>query len=917
MSASRSFKEIFDAPAHAQALREALGAQTIDTPQGRAVAVSLLRPALVEARARLRARFCQRMQPGAALGDMARVLDAVVAMLYELSVAALEPRKMERGFTLVAVGGYGRCELFPYGDVDVIFMHDAWPREPVQRVTEPILYVLWDLGLQVGHAVRSLEDTLSHAQGDISARTALIDMRFVCGSQELYATLERRFRSDIVETQSVLSFVEAKLAERDERHARLGDSRYVLEPNIKEGKGGLRDLHTLYWLARYVYPIAQISDLVTIGLLNAEEHKAYEAALQFLWKVRIHMHFIAGKAQERLTFDMQRQVAEAMGYQGEPYTRAVERFMKRYFAAARAVGNLTRIFCATLEEEKKRKPRTPFGALLQRPRTLDGFTVDGERLNIPDGEMFVREPWRLIGLFATAHRHGLDIHPHALRSVTQHLRLITRALQKDATANRLFMDILLSADNPETALRRMSDAGVLGRFIPDFGRVSGQMQFDMYHVYTVDEHTIFAIGLLHAIEKGQYKKDFPIASEVVHHIVSRRVLYLALFCHDIAKGRGGDHSMLGEQVARALAARFGFSAQEAETAAWLVRYHLLFSNTAFKRDINDVTTIRDFVEKVQSPERLKLLLVLTVADIRAVGPKVWNGWKGALLRDLYYRAEELMGVRPPVTPEQQLQRLQEVLHEALPLWSGDVILQYLDLGSPAFWQGCEPYQHAAIARLHRELHERDLPIILDTRHDAFRAITEIILCTPDQHGLFSKVAGAMALAGANIVTSKIFTLKDGIAVELFVVQDAEGKAFDRPDRLARLSVLLEHVLLGAMDPQQEFERRRTSYPTRREAFTAPPAVFIENKLSTTHTVIEVNGRDRIGLLYRITQTLAQLGLTISTAHISTYGERAIDVFYVKDMFGMKIVSESKLLQIRDALMETLAEPAPAGRKGVA
>ncbi len=867
--------------------------------------VAALRPLLESARCERREQFLSGGTAASLVRDLARILDAVLDTIY---TTARTHHALDAGckLSLFASGGYGRKELFPHSDIDICLLYQPTQREQAEAVSGFLTHCLWDLGLTVGFSLRSIEESLTLARQDVTIKTALLDARFVCGSKSLFAEFHQQFFAAI-EQESAMEFVEKKLAERDERHKKAGDSRYVLEPNIKEGKGGLRDLHTLYWIARYIYHIESVEDLVTLKFLTKEELSAYHRAERFLWDVRCHLHYLAGRAEERLTFDMQRQISEKMGYTDDKLSRAVERFMKRYFQMAKIVGNLTRTLCAVLEEHKKRKPK---GSLVEKPRELGAFIVEGDRLNVTDPKLFEEDPVQLIELFHIAHHHKLDIHPQTWQLISRSLDLVDSKLMKNPRANQLFMDILLSKTNPDQTLSRMNETGLLGVFLPDFGHTIGQMQFDMYHVFTVDEHTINAIRILHQISTGTLSSELPLATQIFPLIKMRRALFLAMLCHDIAKGRGGDHSTLGEEIVRKMARRFACTEDEIETAAWLVRYHLLMSHTAFKRDINDPKTIADFVAQVQSPERLRLLLVLTVSDIRAVGPTIWNGWKGALLRDLYYRAESLMGASDIHSEKRRREELIAEMKTALPTWSDDAIHDYLELGNTGFWSGLDGEAHARIARMVKELPTLPFPLKLDTRVDRFRAITDMILCTPDQHGLFSQISGALALCDVNIMGAKIFTLKNGVAVEIFQVQDSEGRAFDKPDRLAKLAVVIEQVLSGQMSLEREFSKHAKPYPSRYDAFKVPPRVFIENKVSAHHTVIEVGGKDRIGFLYSVTRVLSDLGLTISTAHISTYGERAVDVFYVKDVFGMKVYHEGKLQEIRERLTAALTPVVP-------
>jgi [protein-PII] uridylyltransferase len=598
-----------------------------------------------------------------------------------------------------------------------------------------------------------------------------------------------------------------------------------------------------------------------------------------------------------------------MGYTDHTGARGVERFMKHYFLVAKDVGDLTRIFCALLESEQHRLPRFSWRRLGFLKRSIAGFNVDGGRLDVASEQAFRDDPVTFIRLFHAAEENGLDIHPRALRLITQSLRLIDADLRANPEANRLFMEILASRKDPETTLRRMNEAGVFGRFVPDFGRVVAQMQYDMYHVYTVDEHTIFAIGILHKIETGALKEELPLPTALMATIDSRRALYLAVLLHDIAKGRGGDHSVLGEKVAERLGPRVGLSAEETETVAWLVRWHLLMSNAAFKRDIDDPETISDLAARVQSPERLKLLLLLTVADIRAVGPHVWNGWKATLLFELYHRTLELMsGGLATDARDVRIKATQQAVRALLRDFTDAEFDAFIARTYPSYWLSSDAQTLARQGRLTRNAARTQAPLSVDTRVDVARAVTEVTLHTADHPGLFSRIAGALALAGANIVDAKILTLADGMALDTFLVQDRTGGAFDRPEKLAKLAVLFENVLSGRVKPHLELNEP-PGIASRTQIFTVLPRVLINNTASRTHTVVEVNGRDRPGLLFELTRALTGLNLQIASAKISTYGEKVVDVFYVKDLFGHKVEREERIKSIREKLATVLAEPA--------
>ncbi len=903
-----------------RALSEALSRVAADTTTpDRAAVVALLRDALQAGRATIRVRFEAAGSAAHTIAEQCFLIDQLIRVLFDFVAEHVyplaNPTEGEK-LAVVAVGGYGRGEMAPYSDVDLLFLLPYKRTPHTEQVVEYLLYLLWDLRLKVGYSVRSVDESLRYAKTDLTIRTALLEARYIWGEQSLFAALKSRFDSEIARGTAA-QFVEQKLAERDARHKRVGDSRYTLEPNVKEGKGGLRDLHTLYWLAKYIYRIEDVAKLVEFKVLAEDEFQRFARAQDFLWTVRCHLHYFAGRAEEHLTFDMQTRIGERMGYRENAGSRGVERFMKHYFLVAKDVGDLTRIFCAVLEVDQKGRRRLGW-LRWPRLRSLSGFTLDGDRLTIPSETFFKDDPVALLRLFHVAQEQELDIHPRALQAVTRSLRLVNAELRDNPEANRIFLEILTSKKDPETALRRMNEAGLFGRFIPDFGRVVAQMQYDMYHVYTVDEHTLFAIGILHQIEQGALKDELPLATAIAPTICSRRALYLATMLHDIAKGRGGDHSELGEKIALKLGPKLGLTSEETETVAWLVRWHLLMSNIAFKRDLSDPETIRGFAERVQSPERLKLLLVLTVADIRAVGPKVWNGWKAALLRELFHSAHELIsGGANAGARDARVAEAQEEARKLLPEFSDTDFAAFVGRGYPFYWLSLDAETHARQARLMREADRSGAPLRVETRIEPQRAVTEVTVYTADHAGLFSRLAGALAVNGCNIVDAKIMTMTNGMALDTFWIQDQNGEPVDRPDKLARLSVAFENVLTGDLKPHREFARP-PAIQSRTNVFTVAPRVLFDNQASLSYTVIEVNGRDRPGLLHELTRELTRLSLQVSSAKISTYGEKVVDVFYVKNLFGHKVEQDEKLAEIRTALSEVLAkgnqpQPAPARR----
>jgi [protein-PII] uridylyltransferase len=890
-----------------RALEEALARLVEDLPTGneppRLQVLTLLRVALTTGRVEIRRRFEApgplRNDGPAVLAATSFLMDQLVRVIFDFAdtrvFPAANPSAAER-LGLMATGGFGRGELAPLSDLDLLFLRPYKQTPRGEQIVEYTLYLLWDLGLKVGHATRTVEESLRYAERDPTIRTALLEARYLWGDRALCDELMKGFAQKF-STGDGRDFVEAKLNERDQRHLRMGDSRYVVEPNVKEGKGGLRDLHTLFWIAKYLYRVNEPAELVAKGVLTEGEARHFERAERFLTTVRCHIHYLSGRADDRLSFDLQREIASRLSYQDRPGSRGVERFMKHYYLHAKTVGDLTRIFVAALEDSHRRKPK--LSALWQtlRPRQLGGFRLDGERLAAATPDAFEKEPINILRLFHVAQENDLDIHPASLRQITQNIRLVDR-LRNDPEANRLFMEMLTSEHDPETTLRRLNEAGVFGRFVPDFGRVVAQTQHDMYHTYTVDEHTIRAIGMLANIENGTLKEDLPVSTEVVHKILSRPVLYLGVLLHDIAKGRGGDHSVLGAEVAMQLCPRLGLSAAETETVAWLVRHHLAMSATAFQRDLMDPKTIESFAALVQSPERLKLLLVLTACDIRAVGPNVWNGWKAALLRQLYHATEHILsGGTLSGGRGERIKAVQADVSQRLSGWTEAEKDEHFARGYPSYWLSFPIDTLVRQAELVRRAEHDHQPLAIEHRIDADRSVTEVTIYTLDTHGLFARLAGAMAISGANIVDAKIFTMANGMALDTFWLQDLEGKPFDGPQRLARLAARVEIALSNRLDIARELDSQRNSWPQRDRIFTVEPRVLINNNASDTFTVIEVNGRDRPGFLHVVTRALTRMNLQIATAHITTYGERAVDVFYVKDLFGLKIVHQDKLKQI--------------------
>jgi [protein-PII] uridylyltransferase len=845
-------------------------------------------------------------------GDMDRMIRAVYDFAMERVFRVNNLSRGER-LALVAVGGYGRATLAPGSDIDLLFVLPYKQTPLGEQLAEYILYMLWDLGLTVGHATRSIDECVRLSKADTTICTAILDMRYLYGDSELYKELERRFDEDVVKN-TASSFIQAKLAERDARHKRMGETRYLVEPNIKDGKGGLRDLQTLFWIAKYFYRIADRSDLVRKGVLSRAEYNTFVKCEDFLWAVRCHLHFLTGKAEERLGFEVQRGLADRLGYKSHPGLKDVERFMKHYFLIAKDVGDLTRIICSALEEEEvKQAPAfnrflqtLPFARRTQKIQGTHDFIIENKRINIADEDVFEKDPVNIIRMFWFADRDGLDFHPDALQRIRRSLKLINKSLRTDPQANRLFMDILTSHSDPALNLRRMNEAGVLGRFIPDFGKVVAMMQFNMYHHFTVDEHLIRSVDVLSKIERGLLEEDHPLASSLLPDMENhRRILYIAIFLHDIAKGRPKDHSIAGAEVAEKLCPRLGFSVQETELVAWLVRDHLTMSTVAQSRDLSDRKTIEDFVATVQTVLRLKLLVILTVCDIRAVGPGVWNGWKGQLLRTLYSEAELAMtGGFSGINRKERAQHAREDLAEQLAHWPEQDRNDYVRRHYDNYLLTVDIDDQVRHAEFIRKALTAEKKLATTVKTNQFQAITEITVLAPDHPRLLSIIAAACSSAGAKIDGAHVFTTSDGWALDTILINrefDDDGDEFRRAKRIGKV---IEDVLSGR-EYMPDMLAHRMKPRRGLKAFSIKPSVAIRNTLSNRFSVIEVEGLDRPGILSEITSALSDLKLDIHSAHITTFGEKVVDTFYVTDLTGHKITDPGRQKRIQKVLADVL------------
>ncbi|MEL6167354.1 MAG: [protein-PII] uridylyltransferase [Pseudomonadota bacterium] len=905
--------DVFDAAEIAHRLDRALVGLTAEK-EIRSAACAVLKEAMKTSRAAIADGF--RAYPRRSretVSAYAALTDGIVRAVFQLVRDRIHPNPTPSAgerLAVFAVGGYGRAEMAPYSDVDLLFLSPHKMTPWAESVIESMLYIFWDLHLKVGHASRTIRECVRLGREDYTIRTALLEHRFLTGDDALGETLTARLWKDLFDGTGA-EFIEAKLTERAERHRKQGGQRYMVEPNVKEGKGGLRDLQTLFWIAKYVYRVDDPAELVEAGLFRQDEYDTFADAEAYLWAVRCHLHLIAGRAMDQLTFDLQVEVAERMGYVDRVGRRAVEHFMQDYFRQATHVGEVTRIFLTGLEARHVKQGPSLTRLFRRRPRVKKGYEIVHNRLRHVNEAAFLAEKTNLLHIFEEALRTGYLLHPDAMRVIQSNLSLIDEEMRTDPEANKIFLGLLLNHGNPERALRRMNELGVLAAFLPEFAPVVAMMQFNMYHAYTVDEHTIQCISILAQIEREELIEELPIASRILKAGVNRKVLYAALLMHDIGKGRDEDHSILGARIARKAVPRLGLKKAEVETVEWLVRNHLLMSDVAQKRDIADPRTVRDFAKAVKSRKRLDLLTVLTVCDIRGVGPGTWNNWKAQLLRSLYREtAEALDGGLEDLNRESREAEARRTLREALGDWEPKARRAELARHYGPYWQGLPPSVHRVFADLLLGISDDEVRV--DLLPDEDRDATRACFALADHPGIFTRLAGALAIVGANVVDARTYTSKDGYATAVFWVQDGDGNPFEE-SRLARLRSMIERTLKGEVVARTALNAR-DRIKKRERVFRVPTHVTFDNEASDIYTVIEVDTRDRPGLLYDLARTLSEANVNIASALIATYGEQAVDTFYVKDVFGLKFHSEAKQKQLEKRLRTAIEEGAERARR---
>ena len=905
-------------------LRERLAAVAGDA-DARARALAILSAERDAAVQHARARFEGGRLDGV---ETARLLsavhDALVGAIWDFATTHIlpnaNPSESER-MALCAVGGYGRGEMAPFSDLDLLFLTTDKKTPPhVEQVTEYVLYLLWDLGFTVGHSVRTSDQAIRLAKEDQTILTALLDLRHLRGDEVLSEQLHTRVRRELTRG-SGRPFIAGKLAERDARHAREGGSRYVIEPNIKEGKGGLRDLHVLYWIARFLDHDGALSDpqdvdgYVQMGLFDPQAASRFARAADFLWRARHHLHWMSGRATEALSFDRQVELCRLMGHASGPVEVAVERFMREYFTNAKEVGALTRIACAQLEASRAIKIPNLFPFLPGRRKNLKNpaLAIETGRLTFKDTLEIKTNPTVILELFETAGRRNLDIHPDALQAIDFRRNLIDPEFRRAPENADVFLRLLDTAKAPYATLKLMNEAGVLGRYLSEFGGIVARTQFNMHHAYTVDEHTLRLVSEADDLMDGRNAEALPLATQVARGLTreQRRILLLACLLHDTGKGQG-DQCVEGAQLARRACRRLGMSREVTDTVAWLVRSHLAMSETAQRRDISDPDTVAEFAELVGSPARLDLLFVLTVCDIRSVGPGVWNDWKATLLRQLYTASRDLLDGAPELDRAARAASLAEQVEDKLPAEMAKRVVPVLDGLGTDYWLGFDMADLLRHARFFDSVAESGLEQAVQTRVDTRNDVTEAWVLGWDRPGLFADLARAIASCGASVAGARLHTgpaSDDGRAriMNVFYLQNGEGHAFGADSGHAR--DLLTRRAVRVLEAGEADMAIADPLPSRRaDAIPVAPRVRFVEAPHSGLTIIEVEGRDRPGLLAALATALHEGGVDVRSAHIEGVGERAVDAFYVCPQTPDALSDEGRK-RLRAALRGALSGPA--------
>ena len=808
---------------------------------------------------------------------------------------------------VIAQGGYGRGELNPHSDIDLLFLY-AWKISPyVEAVTERLLYTLWDAGLQVGHATRTLKETIGLSASEMKVKTALLDARYLCGNYDLYQEFEKAVESRLVKKR-VNRFVQEKLVENRQRHESYGGSVYLLEPDVKDGEGGLRDIHTARWIARVRAGAKDLDALALQGIVGAGDVAKLKVSQDFLLRVRNELHFSRGKHQDQLTFEEQEKVSQALGFEGEGTLKAVEVFMRNYYLHASEISRLTSLIIHRLTDAS----RPLAGGLYSFAKTVrEGMCVSHGHLYVTKPSILKSEPGHLMDIFVEMQKHRCELSHETRELLRDQTGLIDDRFRGSAAANVPFFKVLKWKERVYETLLEMHRCGILGAFIPEFGRLLCMALHDAYHIYTVDQHSLKLIQEIERLKAGEYKDGLPLLTQLARDADKIELLYLGLMFHDIGKGFGGGHSEIGARLVRPIARRMRLNADDGALVEFLVRHHLLMTHTAFRRDLEDDKTTFDFAKTMGSIDNLKMLYLLTFADVKAVGPDVWNPWKASLLGELYIKTLNLLEEMEKGEFQREdvravLRRIQgRVRRQLAKDHPADQVDHFLESMPERYFLSTPENDIPA----HFELMERfsGKGAVTSVDHFPERDCSSVVICTQDRPGLFASITGTLTALNLDILNARIFTSSDGRILDVFRVSHrGRSELVMAEQKWNKFRSTLDDVLEGRLDVARLVENFQRSAFLQRHAPKVTTVVQVDNEASDHFTIVEVFTEDRIGVLFKITYALHQLGLSIHVAKISTNVDQVADVFYVTDETGKKIHDPARLDGMHRSLYESLA-----------
>jgi [protein-PII] uridylyltransferase len=808
---------------------------------------------------------------------------------------------------LVAVGGYGRGELNPYSDIDIMFLHDgSLSAARVEDIAQKLLYFLWDMRLDVGYSVRVISDCVEMATSDGTVKTALMDARYLSGSRPLYNILHKVIFTQILPRSSD-KFIKEKIADMKTRREKYGSTVYLLEPNLKEGEGGLRDLQTAMWVARVKFKFSDPKELIIKGILSEEELESYNAALDYLWRIRNELHYYNGRKNDQLSFDAQVHLAAFFGYKGRGRTLAVEDFMRDYYRHANRVEHFTSNLvsrCIWRDEGALKI----LGYFVRRPVGDGCFVLKGE-LIIPDEMVVEANPPVLMKIFELAQKHRVKLNVRVKGLIRKNLRMVNDKFRRNREVNLSFLNILRSPKDVTETLRLMHHLEFLNCFIPEMEHIYCKVQHDIYHIYTVDIHTLFAVEEAEKMLNGTSKEILPFPCEIAAQIGKPELLILAVMFHDIGKGEGGGHAEKGADMIPTIARRMGLSKEDSERLEFLVRQHLIFAHISQRRDLHDENMIVQFARQMETSENLKMLLLLTIADVRAVGSEVWTSWKALLFQELYEKAFNVLE-RGEFHLEASSERVKAVIKRITEMLDDEFppsrVREELKAMSVRLLLSGNLPAIADHARMLIGL--EDGKVLMQLAHQPASGYSEFTICTHDMPGLFSRITGVMAANGVNILGAQINTSRNGKVLDVMQVNSPQGMLITDEQRWQKVEAEMRQALHGEVKVTDLVARRqRPTLLTSRPAPRFATRVEIDNEVSTDYTVIDIYTHDKVGLLYLISSTLTRLGLYIGVSKISTKVDQVADVFYVRDIFGQKITNDDKLTEITTQLKAAIDE----------